>query len=336
MVYKSIFSGHLEFGNQKSIDRIQALYAHRAENYYRNQILLKPEEIFNMEATTLEIPRHIGQGTEKDWKNTVNMLQYIVQYAIAGDISCWRVDEGRVVEHIHIEPQGDKTAIQEFIKGREMVEETGMEQEAKEALSRAIEKFERHAKAYERRGFVNYQLHNFKDALYDYSKSIDINPAAAEPYLGRGFVKMAMGDLAGAIADFEKTAQQSIPLQSIYWKARRVKGECHLKLQQYDKAAFELKFFTQRPFTPDNSNFKWRKMAFFNYGKAQLELGQFKDSVQSFAKAISTDGIALVDPAEFLLYRGIALKKAGQNGYMEDWQAAAQQGSERAAELLNQ
>lgn len=335
-MYKSIFSGHLEFGNQKSIDRIQALFAHRAENYYRNQILLKAEDIFNMETATLEVPRYIGQGTEKDWKNTVNMLQYIVQYAIAGDISCWRVDDGRVVDHIHVEPQGDKTAIQEFIKGREMVEEKGMEEEAKEALSRAIEKFERHAKAYERRGFVNYQLRNFKDALYDYSKSIDINPAAAEPYLGRGFVKMATGDLAGAIVDFEKTTKQSIPLQSIYWKARRIKGECHLKLQQYDKAAYELKFFIQRAFTPDNSNYKWRKMAFFNYGKALLEQEQYKDAVLAFGKAISTEGIALVHDAEFFLYRGIALKKAGQKGYMEDWQAAAKQGSERAAELLNQ
>jgi hypothetical protein len=38
--------------------------------------------------------------------------------------------------------------------------------------------------------------------------------------------------------------------------------------------------------------------------------------------------------ADQLYFRGIALQKAGQDGYSKDWYAAAEQGSERAARLL--
>lgn len=59
--------------------------------------------------------------------------------------------------------------------------------EAMEALTRAIAKFEQHAVAYERRGFVNFSLKNYEDALYDYNKSIKYNDAVPKPYLGRAW-----------------------------------------------------------------------------------------------------------------------------------------------------
>jgi Tfp pilus assembly protein PilF len=63
-------------------------------------------------------------------------------------------------------------------------------EEASIALSNAIEKYERHAAAFERRGYVNYKLKNFNDAHYDFSKSIAINPIAPEPFYGRGKIHM--------------------------------------------------------------------------------------------------------------------------------------------------
>lgn len=338
MTYKTIFSGQLDFGNERSFERVQQMFEHRAENYYRQVLLIKPEEIFKAESWTLEIPRLIApQATEKEWRNTINMLEFIVQYAIAGGLSAWMVEEGKVISYRHIEPRGDKAAVQAFLRGRELVKESGREEEAMKALSRAIEKFARHAKAYERRGFVNYQLRNYKDAIYDYSKSIDINPDAAEPYLGRAIVKMAMEDFKGAAQDLQSAIKGSIPLQSLYWQARRLKADCHLKLEEYEKAAAELKFFTGREFGPDDPNYRWRRRALFNYGWALLESGKYADSIKAFDDALKIDGPAdELSEAEFLLYRGIALKKAGKLGFRKDWEEAANRGSKRAAELLEQ
>jgi tetratricopeptide (TPR) repeat protein len=337
MTYKTIFSGRLEFGNARSYEKVLKMFEHRAENYYRSDILLDPEEVFDETSNSLSVPRFITQSSEKSWKNTMNLLEYVAEYAVAGDLSAWMTDSGKVLRHRMVEPQGDKVAVQAFLKGRELIQETGKESEAKAALSRAIEKFERHALAYERRGYVNFMLKNYEDAIYDYSKSIDINPGNPDPYLGRAFVKIAKEDLAGATADLENAIKKSIPLQPIYWKARRIKGECHMKLEEFEKAAFEFKLFTKRKFSAENPNFKWRKHVFLNYGKSLLECEEYADAIEAFNTGLEIEGKSEeLNDADQLLYRGIALKKAGQSGFVNDWKAAANQGSKRAAQLLEE
>ena len=335
MTYKTIFSGRLEFGSTRSYEKVWKMYQHRVENYYKKDILLNGEEFFSEEDSALSVPRLITQANDKSWKNTMNLLKFIAQYAVAGGLSAWMTDNGKVLKHCLIEPESDKVAVQAFIKGRQLIKETGRESEAKEALSKAIEKFERHALAYERRGFVNFQLRNFKDAEYDYSKSIDINPSNPEPYFGRAYVKLAQEDYDKAIPDLESAIKRSIPLQPIYWKARRVKAECHLKLEQYDKAVFELKLFTKRRFTKENSNYKWRKNAFFNFGLALLKMERYDEAAEAFDAAIQIEqGKEVPTFAEQLLYRGIALQKVGNEAFVKDLREAANQGNERAAELL--
>jgi len=338
MTYKTIFSGSLEFGSSRSFEKVLKMYQHRVENYYKKDILLKEDAIFSEDSSSLSIPRQIVEGADdKSWKNTINLLKYTAQYAIAGSLSAWRVDQGKVLDHKIVEPEGDKTAIQAFRQGRQLIKEEGKETEAKAALNRAIEKFERHALAYERRGFVNFQLQNFQDALYDYTKSIDINPKNAEPYLGRAFVHIHREEWEKAIADLEVAIKQSIPLQPMYWKARRLKGECHLHLEQYEKAAFEYKLVARRKFEADNPNYKWRKQAWYNYGVALLKTENFAEALKAFdaAKAID-DGKMNFTEAELLLNHGLALQKVGKQGFKQDWKAAAKMGSTRAAKLLEE
>lgn len=337
MIYKAIFSGRLEFGSHRSFEKVLKMYQHRVENYYKSDILLNEEDIFVEETASLEVSRFITQGTDRSWKNTINLLEYVAQYAVAGDLSAWMTDQGKILQHSIVEPCGDKMAVQAYLEGRKLIKESGKETEAKEALSRAIEKFERHARAYERRGYVNYLLRNYKDALYDYSKSIDIYPGHPEPYLGRAFVKLAQDDIKSAIGNLEKAIKHSIPLQPIYWKARRIKSDCHLKLGDFPAAVFDLKWFTQRQFTTDNPNYKWRKKSFFNYGKALFATEEYEQAVNAFNKALDIEeGRGNITSAEILLHRGLALQKAGQRGFKKDWKAAADQGSTRAAELLQE
>jgi len=335
--FKTILSGCLEFGNQRSYDQVLKLFQHRTENYYRNNILLDAEQIFQESSYTLDLPRYISECPEKSWRNTSNLLGYVAQYAIAGDIRMWVIHEGKLIFDHTIEPEGDKSAIQAYMKGRELVQETGMEKEAIKALNKAIEKFERHGKAYERRGYINFKLRNYKDAMYDFAKSIDIHPNNPEAYWGRANVHIKNEDYKAAIEDLQKATKTSIPHQPIYWMARRLKGELHLRLEEYQQAIFDLKWVTQRGFKENDPNMKWQKNAFFNYGKALYEIGEFSEAVKAFNKAIELNIERKEAPskAEQYLNRALARQKAGEAGYKSDLKEAAQLGSEKAAELLD-
>jgi tetratricopeptide (TPR) repeat protein len=288
MTHKTIFSGRLEFGNSRSFEQVCKMFEHRKEQYYRSDIALNGEEIFDEENYLLDIPRFITQTTEKTWRNTVNLLQTLAQFAIAGDLHAWMTDDGKLLHTVIIEPKGDKTAIQHFLRGRELINEEGKEQEACDALSRAIDKFERHALAYERRGFVNYKLGNFKDALYDYNKSIDINPRKANPHFGKAVILKTQKEYKQAIEQFNQVTQKAMPLESLHWIARRMKGECLLELGDHESAAKEFRFFINRNFAKDDPNYARRKQVHFLYAKTLIALGRKAEALQNLEKADST------------------------------------------------
>lgn len=335
MTFKTILTGRLEFGSPRSFEQVLKMFEHRIENFYKADIFIDPESVFQEEDNVLDIPRLVTQSDDKTWRNTVSLLEFVAQYAIAGSISAWMVENGKLLRHATIEPKSDKSAIKSFLKGRELVGERGREDEAKRALSRAIEKFARHALAYERRGFVNYRLENMEDALHDFTKSIQINPNHSEAYVGRAKVYMRLEKWEAAIEDLVLATRNSIPLQPIYWRARRMKGECHLALNQYDQAITEYKLFTRRPFGPKDPNFPFRKKAFLELGRALLGKKQYQDAVKAFSEGLKLETgkeDALI--ADQFLFRGIAIQKSGEEGYRKDWKEAANRGSKRAAELL--
>lgn len=334
MSYKVIASGHLEFGNSRSFERMIQSYQQRLEAYYKNDIFLRPEELWAGDSTFLSIPRMTVHAAEKTWRNTINLLESIVQFAMAGSVSLWKLDNGAMLEHIVIEPRCEKSAVQSFLLGRELISK-GKRGEAKEALNQAIEKFERHALAYERRGYVNFMLNNYEDALYDFSKSIDINPNNPEAYVGRALVRMITSALPAALSDLEMALKTSIPHQSIYWKARRLKGEIHLEREEYTMAEKDLRDFINRGFKAEDSNGPWLRKVWYNLGRTLLGLSRYPEAVDAFNRSMSLESVKdNISMADQLYFRGIALQKAGQDGYSKDWYAAAEQGSERAARLL--
>jgi len=337
MIYKIILSGRLDFGNEKTFAKVLQMYQYRVENFYKTDLLIK-EDAFEAENFFLNVPRTVLHADEKNWNNTVKLLRYLAQFAVSSTMKMWLIDESgdrKHVEHISIEPETDKVAVQEFIKGRQLIDQSGKETEAIDALNKAIEKYERHALAYERRGYVNYQLRNFNDALYDFTKSIDLNPNNAEPFFGRALVKIYKDDLKGAVADLDQAAKNAIPLQPMYWKIRRIKGEAHLKLEEYEEAVKEFKFVTTRQYEPEDPNFKWSRSAFFNYGKALMEVKNYSDALRAFDNALkAAAGKETFKEAEILVLRGIVAQKAGKDSYKKDWQDAVGLGSAKAAELL--
>ena len=337
MLYKTIIQGRLEFGNPKSYEKVLKMFQYRAENYYKSDILLKEEDIFHQDSLSLRVPRYVGQCLHKSWQNTVSLLDYCSQFAIAGSIRAWLTESGKILHYDVIEPQGDKAAVQQFIKGRSLVREMGKEDEAIEALTKAIEKYNRHAQAYERRAKINFILKNYGEALRDYNKSIGIDDSIPNSFYGRAKVHVIKEEYDKAIADFDKAIVKSIALQPIYWKARRLKAEIHIKLKQFEKAEFDLKLFTKRHFTPDNPNFVWRRKALFLYGKVLLELEKYVEAIDAFTEALEIqEGYDQIAEEEKLFFLGLAKQKAGKNGYLKEIKQAADLGFERAKTMLEE
>ncbi len=285
--YKVIIAGQLEFGSRRAFSQVMEQYAHRMENYYKNDILLKPETIFKEEELTLDVPRTVLPSTERLWLNTLNLLERVVTFSIAGSLNLWRLDAGVMIDHHQLEPKSDRTTVQLFNHGRELVDQRDNEQEALKLMTKVVSRFERHAQAYERRGFINYRLGNDKDALYDYSKSISINPLMPESYYGRGLVNLRLNDVPAAAADFEAVTKNSIPHQSIYWMAQVALGDAYLQLGQLTDAMRAYGMFTKRKQRIASLDRYDRRVA-FQLGELYLRAGRKSDAIVALERALAS------------------------------------------------
>lgn len=334
---KLIFKGRLEFGSQRTFDMVMRHWLTRIETYFKADILFKPEQVFDEETFSLVVPQQTIMSTEKHWRSTTSLLQELSQFAVAGKIGAWCLDNGTLLAALSIEPESDKVAVLEYRRGCDLVGQEGMEQEASKALSRAIEKYERHALAYERRGYVNYKLKNFNDALHDFSKSIRINPNNPEPYYGSAKVKMLKNDWEGAAQDFDHAIKGSLALQPLHWLARLKKGECLFHAKKFPEAAAELRAFLKRKFTEEDPNYTRRRRAAYLLGKALLAMNDAPAALEAFDQSLAIhSGIELAPEAEGLLQRAIAKHRAGEPEFANDLESAAQMGSLEAARLLEE
>lgn len=335
-LFRVIIQGRLEFANEKSFKKARKMYIYRLENYCKSDAIFKEsEEIFIEDENALVIPRYVGQSYEKTFKNTTGLLQYCSQFATMGVIKAWQTDSGTVINYSDIEPDSDKSAVMYFQKGKELSKQAGQEAEAMKELNKAIDRYNRHAQAYERRGNVNFTLQKYSDAARDYKKAINIDDSNPMPYYGLAKVDIINEDYDTAIIHLDKTCKKSLALQPIYWKARRSKADCHFKLNQYEEAEFDLKLFTRRKFSNNNPNYAWNRHAFYYYGRVLIELEKFKDAIDAFDGALKyDDGIDNIKLEDIYFYLGQAKMKAGKNGYINDLKKASELGKSEAEKML--
>jgi tetratricopeptide (TPR) repeat protein len=259
---KVIFRGRLDFGTQNTYEKVLRHWNSRVENYFKSEVLFKAEQVFSETDFALTVPSQPIMSTERRWKSTTALLYEVAQFALAGNVGAWWVQNGKILDEHQIEPKSDKVAVSEFLRGRELAYAGGMEQ-ASEALTNAIEKFERHALAYERRGYVNYKLKNFNDALYDFSKSIALYAHNPEPHYGRGKVQMLKNEWDAAIQDFQHAIERSLAVQPIYWLATLRKADCLYRSKRGAEAVPLLRRYLERAFSENDPNLRFRPKAEF-------------------------------------------------------------------------
>lgn len=337
MLRKAIIQGRIEYVTAKSFAQAVKMYQYRAENYHKSDALFEVEEIFFEETFTLEIPRFVKQVYDKTFRNTVALLEYVTQFGISGEIDAWLIDEGKVIKFDHFEPISDKAAVQGFLKGKSLIGQIGQEEKAIEYLTKAIEKYDKHAQAYQRRAKVNRILQKNHDALRDYNKSITADNTNPFAYYGRAKVHKLNDDVQLAIDDLEHAIKKSVALQAVYWKARRTKGKYHLDIKQYEKAAFDFKLFANRKFDKNNLNIPWKRWVAFYYGETLVAQEEYEVAIAQYDSAMELpQSPEPISDAEILTRRGFAKWKAGKNGHIKDWTDAVELGSATAKTLLKE
>lgn len=284
--YRIIIAGQLEFGSERVFNQVVEQYTHRMEHYYKNDILLKPEEFFKPEDLTLDVPRTVVVGSERDWLNTFNLLERVVSFSMAGSLNMWRLSAGNIMDHHVLEPHSDRTTVQLFNRGRQLVNQEDKEQEALAMMTKVVGRFERHAQAYERRGFVNLRLGNTDDAIYDYNKSLKINPSMPESHYGRGMAYARKEMWTEAAADFEAVTKNSIPHQAIYWMAQVALGDAFLKLNQPAETMRVFNMFSKRKQRIASLD-RYDRRVNNIFGKMLVAAGRAGDAVFAFERSIN-------------------------------------------------
>lgn len=337
MFYKSIFQGKIEFDNPRSFSKALKMFRHRVENYHKStEIIFEEEQLFNEEELTIALPRTVLNTTEKAWKTTVNLLSYTAQFGISGSMGVWMIDEGKLMHFAWIEPESDKAVVKNYLEGKKLAKVEGKEDEAIELLTKAIELYDKHSQAYERRGFLNYILEKYHDAERDFSKAIEWDQGNAAAFLGRARIKMRRNDYKAALEDLKMTIAKSLALQDIHWHARRLKADCLMHMEDYKGAEFELRFFLKKEFKKTSRNSRHKKASFYKYAEVMKQLGDTEKALENLKEALKIEDPEqkYITDADIYLEMSICKKELGKNGHLADLKRAAKMGNTRAVGIL--
>jgi len=77
--------------------------------------------------------------------------------------------------------------------------------------------------AYSHRAVTEYRLEDYKAAINDCNMAIKYNPNLAEAYFNRGFIKNKLGDKQGAVEDLKKAGELGI--NKAYDKIKEIQGQ---------------------------------------------------------------------------------------------------------------
>jgi tetratricopeptide (TPR) repeat protein len=340
MIFKAIFTGHLDFGTERSYQQVLKMYRSRVENYYKSDILLTEENIFFEEKNAVIIGKQTMNCSKRFWRNTYLLMDYIAQFAVSGSIKIWLIDEGKIDKYIEIEPSGDRTTVTFYKQGCELMK-AGKLKEALEAFTKSIETYNGceangHSDAYEKRGMVQQLLGNLDAAYSDFQKSIRLYDGNPQAHFGIGKIALDNDDLKTASEHLTLAIKHSIPHQQVHWLARYRKGDAHYLLNELSQAEAEYRYFCRRNFTDEDPNFVKKRLALLKWGKVLLKIkDKQEDALSAFDEMLKVkeiqDGLTV---GQMRLWRGKARHQVGKKGFREDWLVAKKEGLDEAKQLL--
>ncbi len=212
-------------------------------------------------------------------------------------------------------------------------------------------------------GNKKFKEKDFKGAIKDYSKSIEIDPNNLNPFYNRGLARYESYSWGDALKDFEKVLEFDSEIPDAYSLIGSIKCEFmeYQETIKYLDKAIELgegsiKIYRDLAFAKRelgdhkgalNDTLKWYELDATVevkelLGKDYFMTGNYQKSMQILDDLIKT----IDNPEDYngdeyyhdlILLRGRVQKELGDlKGACEDWKKAAELGSEDAAELLKE
>ncbi len=150
-----------------------------------------------------------------------------------------------------------------------------------------------YADSYCSRGNAKYASGDYKGAIIDFDKALELNPDAII-YSNRGSAKGKLGDKTGAIMDFDKSLELNPENADTYYNRGAVKDESG------DKAGAIIDFDKSLELNPKNAT------AYNNRGIVKYTSGDYKGAIIDFDKSLELNPNAIIYHS-----RGSAKSKLG-------------------------
>jgi tetratricopeptide (TPR) repeat protein len=162
---------------------------------------------------------------------------------------------------------------------------------------------------YYARGVANYAQGNYRAAIDDFTKVINLDPNNAKAYYNRGVVRDDLKDYQGAISDYD----QAIKINPNDAEAYNNRGVVRDELKDYQGAISD--YDQALKINPNDA------IAYNNRGNARSNLKDYQGAISDYDKALK------IDPNFAAAYnnRGSALYMVGDKRKARgDWETAAQ------------
>lgn len=154
------------------------------------------------------------------------------------------------------------------------------------------------AEAFYKSGVQKFGLKLFNDALYDLSRSLELNPYSAETQYSMGRLHQELKMTDQALSDFTRTIAIK-PEMGIAYVSR---GTLFFSLKKFQSAADDFEVASR--LAPKNADYR------FSWGLSLYELKDFKQAIDVFTMALNLNPLQ----TNATLYRGLAnfnLRKMG-------------------------
>ncbi len=174
------------------------------------------------------------------------------------------------------------------------------------------------AAEYNFRGIDKTKIGNFKEAIEDFDKAIELK-ATGQIYYNRGYTKSMVEDFNGAILDYNKTIELEYRLAEAYFE----RAYCREQLNNIDDAIddYEKAIDTNKQYSD----------AYNNLGVIKIKQKDYKAALNYFNKAIKFKP----DFVSAYVNRGFVKNELGDKlDACKDWSKAVELGYEEANKYL--
>ena len=188
----------------------------------------------------LRSARYMPGSTEKDLMKVLSLSKDAIELRLAaGMLALYRADFVQAVDLLgrHLKDNADDAQAHGWL-GHALYHQVRLE-EASKAMTRAVEIDARLAGVWNRRGLLNKDLGNSRQAMEDYERALRIDPAFYPAFINRGVTLADESKFDEAMEDFDRAIELAPKYVMIY----RLRGKTLAKMgnapgaiHEYDQA----------------------------------------------------------------------------------------------------